>query len=154
MDADTVSVERVVKAPPDKIFALLADAGRHASFDGSDSLNHAARQSVPLTKGAKFSMAMRGRKETLFIPYRTTNTVIEYEQDRRIAWQTAAFGGLIGGRIWRYELTPVEGGTLVRESWDVSQDKQKRMITSGSMPKQAEDGMRATLQRLAELLES
>lgn len=154
MDADTVSVERVVKAPPDKIFALLADAGKHASFDGSESVNHAAQQSVPLSKGAKFSMAMRGRKETLFIPYRSTNTVIEYEQDRRIAWQTVAFGGLIGGRIWRYELAPVEGGTVVRESWDVSQDKQKRMITSGSMPAQTESGMRATLQRIAELLES
>lgn len=154
MDADTVSVERVVKAPPDKIFALLADAGKHASFDGSESVNHAALKSVPLSKGAKFSMAMRGRKETLFIPYRTTNTVIEYEQDRRIAWQTVAFGGLIGGRIWRYELAPVEGGTVVRESWDVSQDKQKRMITSGSMPAQTESGMRATLQRIAELLES
>jgi hypothetical protein len=28
--------------------------------------------------GSKFGMAMRGRKETLFLPYRTTNTVIEY----------------------------------------------------------------------------
>jgi hypothetical protein len=97
---------------------------------------------------------MRGRRETLFIPYRTTNTVIEYEPDRRIAWQTVGLGGLIGGRIWRYELNPADGGTLVRETWDVSQDKQKRMITSGSVPKQTEDGMRATLDRIATLLES
>lgn len=154
MDGNTVSVERLVKAPPQEIFALLADAGKHASFDGSDSVNHAAEQSVPLSKGSKFGMAMRGRKETLFIPYRTTNTVIEYEQDRRIAWQTFGMGGLVGGRIWRYELTPAEGGTLVRETWDVSQDKQKRMITSGSMPKVTEDGMRATLERIAKVLES
>ena len=46
-----------------------------------------------------------------------------------------------------------QGGTLVRESWDVSQDKQKRMITSGSMPKLTEEGMRATLERIATLLE-
>ena len=157
MDGNTVSVERVIKASPDKIFALLADAGRHASFDGSDSVKHASQESVPLSKGAKFGMAMRGRKETLFIPYRTTNTVIEYEPDRRIAWQTTSFGGLIGGRIWRYELSPAPAdpdGTLVRETWDVSQDKQKPMITSGSMPKLTEDGMRATLERIATLLES
>ena len=43
----------------------------------------------------KFGMAMRGRKETLFIPYRTTNTIIEYEPDRRIAWKTTALGGLL-----------------------------------------------------------
>jgi hypothetical protein len=65
--------------------------------------------------GSKFGMAMRGRKETLFLPYRTTNTVIEYEPDCRIAWKTTALGGLLGGRIWRYELSPTEEGTLVRE---------------------------------------
>ena len=27
-----------------------------------------------------------------------------------------------GGRIWRYELEPVDGGTLVRETWDISQE--------------------------------
>jgi len=154
MDGNTVSVERVINASPDKVFALLADAGKHASLDGSDSLNHATQESEPLSKGSKFGMAMRGRKETLFIPYRTTNTVIEYEPDRRIAWQTTSMGGLVGGRIWRYELSPADGGTLVRESWDVSQDKQKWMITSGSMPKLTEDGMRATLERIAKLLES
>ncbi len=154
MDGNTVSVERVINAPPGEIFALLADAGKHASFDGSESVNHASRKSVPLSMGSKFGMAMRGRKETMFIPYRTTNTVVEYEPDRRIAWKTTALGGLIGGRIWRYELSPAEGATFVRETWDVSQDKQKAMITSGSMPKQAEKGMSVTLERIAKLLES
>ncbi len=156
MDGNTVSVERTIRASPDKIFALLADAGKHASFDGSDSVNHASQESVPLSMGAKFGMAMRGRKETLFIPYRTTNTIIEYEPDRRIAWQTTSFGGVVGGRIWRYELSSAPAdphGTLVRETWDVSEDKQKWMITSGSMPKLTEEGMRATLERIAGLLE-
>jgi uncharacterized protein YndB with AHSA1/START domain len=151
---DEISVERVIKAPAGEIFALLADPGAHAGFDGSESLNHATRESAPLALGSTFGMAMRGRKETLFVPYRTTNTVIEYEKDRRIAWKTTALGGLLGGRIWRYELSPAGGGTLVRETWDVSQDKQKRMITSGSMPGLTEKGMTATLQRIATLLES
>ncbi len=154
MDGNTVSVERVIEAPAGEIFALLADAGKHASFDGSESVNHASQKSVPLSMGSKFGMAMRGRKETLFIPYHTTNTVIEYEPDRRIAWKTTAMGGVIGGRIWRYELSPADGGTLVRETWDVSEDKQKPMITRGSIPQQTADGMRATLERIAKLLES
>src|SRR6201998_991593 len=112
MQGNTVSVERVIKASPDKIFALLADAGKHASFDGSESVNHASQKSVPLSMGSKFGMAMRGRKETLFIPYRTPNTVIEYEEDRRIAWKPTSLGGLLGGRIWRYELSPAASGTL------------------------------------------
>jgi uncharacterized protein YndB with AHSA1/START domain len=153
MDGNTVSVERVIKAPAERIFALLADAGEHAGFDGSESVNGAAEKSVPLTMGSKFGMAMRGRKETLFLPYRTTNTIIEYEPDRRIAWQTYGLGGLVGGRIWRYELAPADGGTLVRETWDVSQEKNKRMVISRSMPQRTEQGMAATLDRLAQLLE-
>src|ERR1700741_1957597 len=112
MDGDTVSAERVIKAPPDRIFALLADAAKHASIDGTDSVNHATQKSVPLSKGSTFGMAMRGRKETLFIPYRTNNTVIEYEPDRRIAWKTTFLGGRVGGRIWRYELEAAPEGTL------------------------------------------
>jgi uncharacterized protein YndB with AHSA1/START domain len=154
MDGNTVSVERVIKASPDKIFALVADAGEHASIDGTDSVNHASQASVPLSMGAQFGMLMRGRKETLFIPYRTNNTVIEYEPDRRIAWKTTFLGGRVGGRIWRYELEAAPEGTLVRETWDVSQDKQKWMITSGSIPQQTADGMRATLDRIATLVES
>ena len=97
---------------------------------------------------------MRGRPETLFMPYHMSNKVIEFEPDRRIAWQTTSLGGLIGGRIWRYELTPTEDGTLVRETWDVSKDRQRPMLKIGAMPRQAEDGMRATLARIAALVET
>jgi hypothetical protein len=42
----------------------------------------------------------------------------------------------------------------VRETWDVSEDKQKPLVTFGSMPKLTQEGMRATLERIAKLLES
>ena len=154
MQGNSISVERVIKAPAGDIFAMIADAGRHSSFDGSGTVDHSPEKSQPLALGATFGMSMRGRPETLFLPYRTTNTVIEFDPDRRIAWQTRIGPlGLIGGRIWRYELSPVEGGTLVRETWDVSQDRQRPMLKMGAMPKQAEDGMRATLERIAAILE-
>lgn len=164
MQGNSISVERVINAPASDIFAMIADAGRHSSFDGSGTVDHAVsdvagrpapgEKSQRLELGSKFGMSMRGRPETLFLPYRTTNTVVEFEADRRIAWQTRTGPlGLIGGRIWRYELTPVDGGTLVRETWDVSQDRQRPMLKMGAMPKQAEDGMRATLERIAAVLE-
>ncbi len=158
MEGNTVSVERVINAPASEIFALVADAGKHASFDGSGTVQHAAQGSMPLSKGSKFGMSMK-----MGLPYRTTNTVIEYEPDRRIAWQTTMLGGLVGGRIWRYELEPTEGGaagaatssprTLVRETWDISRDKQALILKNTGMPKQAEQGMRATLERIAGLVE-
>jgi uncharacterized protein YndB with AHSA1/START domain len=154
VQGNNISVERVINAPAGDIFAMIADAGRHSSFDGSGTVDHSAQTSEPLKLGSKFGMSMRGRPETLFVPYRTTNTVIEFEPDRRIAWQTRMGPlGVIGGRIWRYELSPVEGGTLVRETWDVSQDRQRPMLKMGAMPRQAEDGMRATLERIAAILE-
>jgi uncharacterized protein YndB with AHSA1/START domain len=154
VQGNTVSVERVINAPAAQIFALIADAGRHSSIDGSGTVDHSPELSQPLSLGSKFGMSMRGRPETLFLPYRTTNTVIEFEPDRRIAWKTTMGPlGLIGGGTWRYELSPADGGTLVLETWDVSQDRQRPMLKMGAMPKQAEDGMRATLQRIAALLE-
>jgi uncharacterized protein YndB with AHSA1/START domain len=154
VQGNTVSVELVINAPASQIFALIADAGKHSSIDGSGTVDHSSEESQPLELGSKFGMSMRGRPETLFLPYRTTNTVIEFEPDRRIAWQTRMGPlGLIGGRIWRYELTPGDGATLVRETWDVSQDRQRPMVKMGAMPKQAEDGMRATLKRIAALVE-
>ncbi|MBE1547422.1 uncharacterized protein YndB with AHSA1/START domain [Mycobacterium sp. OAS707] len=154
MQVNSISVERVINASASEIFAMIADAGQHSSFDGSGTVDHSREKSQPLELGSKFGMSMRGRPETLFVPYRTTNTVIEFEPDRRIAWQTRTGPlGLIGGRIWRYELSPVEGGTLVRETWDVSRDRQRPMLKMGGMPKQTEDGMRATLERIAAILE-
>ena len=154
VEGNTVSVERVINAPAGEIFALLADAGRHATIDGSGTVGHTTAESMPLSLGSTFSMRMHGRPETMFVPYTMHNKVIEFEKDRRIAWQPTAFGGLLGGRIWRYELAPAEpGGTLVRETWDVSRDRQRLLLKMSGMPRQAEDGMRATLERIAELLE-
>jgi uncharacterized protein YndB with AHSA1/START domain len=154
VQGNTISVERIIDAPAEQIFALIADAGKHSSFDGSGTVDQArGGSSQPLTLGSTFGMSMRGRPESLFLPYRTTNTVVEFEPARRIAWKTTMGPlGLIGGRIWRYELEPVNGApgrTLVRETWDVSVDRQRLMLKMGSMPRQAEDGMRATLERIA-----
>jgi uncharacterized protein YndB with AHSA1/START domain len=145
---DRVSVERVINSEAGEIFALIADAGKHPSFDGSGTVQHATQDSIPLSKGSKFPMAMRWG-----LPYRTTNTVVEFEQDRLIAWQTTMLGGLVGGRTWRYELSPTDGGTLVRETWDISRDRQRAWLKASGMAKQTAQGMRKTLERIAELLE-
>ncbi|MGW4720975.1 SRPBCC family protein [Nocardia sp. NPDC004260] len=152
MDRTSVSVERVIDATASEIFALLADTGRHAEFDGSGTVGGERSTSQPLTLGSSFTMSMRGRKETLFIPYRTTSTVIEFVQNRLIAWQTYGPARLTGGRIWRYELMPLEDRTLVRETWDITEEKYRFLVIGKSLPQQTEDGMRATLDRIAELL--
>jgi hypothetical protein len=153
MGDTVVSVERVIHAPAASIFAIVAYASRHAEIDGSGSVK-GTKEDAPerLGLGSSFGMSMK-----LGVPYTMKNTVIEFEQDRRIAWQTVLAGPLgrfIGGRIWRYELTETPEGTKVTETWDVTQDKQRFMLARGPVGKQTAAAMTKTLARLAELTET
>ena len=152
MQGDVVTVQRVIAAPASDIFAIVADVGRHPEIDGSGAVvKPKAGAPHALALGSTFGMSMKAG-----VPYSMSNTVIEFEQDRRIAWKTVLSGFLgryIGGRIWRYELEPVEGGTLVRESWDISQDKQSGFLRRGKLPSVTADGMEKTLERLAGITE-
>lgn len=154
MQGTSISVDRVIDASATAIFGLLCDPAKHSRFDGSGTVN-SALAAHQLSLGSTFVMAMRGRRETLFFPYRTTNTVIEFEPDRRVAWKTTAIGGLVGGRIWRYELNPADGdSTLVRETWDISQDRQQSFLKRTSAPALTEQAIRSTLEHIAALLET
>ena len=152
MATSTVSVERVIKAPPSAIFAIISDASRHPEIDGSGSVVK-PKPGAPerLALGSTFGMSMK-----LGVPYSMSNTVIEFEPDRRLAWQTTLSGSLgriVGGRIWRYELEEVDGGTKVTETWDITQDKQRFFLKYGPVASQTAQAMTKTLKRLAELTE-
>ena len=140
--ARVVSVERVIQAPPEKIFDLLADPTQHPRFDGSDTVKAARGDPVRLALGSEFSMDMR-----MGIPYRIKNTVVEFEDGRRIAWQHPAHN------VWRYELEPVDGGSRVRESFDWTNGRGRKVIELMGVPKKNRKAMEATLERLAYLVE-
>lgn len=150
-NGDVETVERVIAAPPEKIFDLLADPRRHHDIDGSGSVCEAKDCPERLTLGAKFGMSMKQG-----IRYSTVNEVVEFEEGRRIAWEPRSpgkVGNLFGGgRIWRYELEPVDGGTLVRESWDVSQETGlfKPLVARGR--NHTVKNMEKTLARIEELV--
>ena len=139
---DTVSVERVIPAPAEKIFDLLADPARHRDIDGSGTVRDAKSGSERLALGSTFGMSMK-----MGIPYSMVSTVIEFDEDRLIAWQTTG-----RGRIWRYELEPVDGGTLVRETWDISQEASlsKPLVVRGG--KKTAENMDKTLARIEQLV--
>jgi len=153
VDGNVVKVERVIAAPASELFAIVADITRHPEIDGSGSVvKPKAGAPAQLELGTRFCMSMK-----VGVPYSMSNTVIEFEPGRRIAWKTTVSGFLgryLGGRIWRYEFEPAEGGTLVRESWDISQDKQARFLRRGKMPSMTAESMEKTLARLSALTES
>lgn len=147
---DRTTVERVVPAPPSAVFALLADPSRHAELDGSGLIGGTREPSRQLRLSDTFTMTMKAGP----VPYAMVNTVVELEPDRRIAWQprpaAAWLRPLIGGRIWRYELEPTDGGTLVRETWDISQEQVRPLVWP--MQAMSRIGMRRSLDRLASLV--
>jgi len=151
MEGDVVSVERTIPAPAAAIFDLLADPTNHPVIDGSGTVKRSMQGPKRLTLGDTFGMSMK-----LGIAYSMVNTVVECEENKRIAWQARPrgfMGKISAGRIWRYELEPdPSGGTRVRESWDISQDKQKAFLRRGRLPEKTRENMADTLARIADLL--
>jgi uncharacterized protein YndB with AHSA1/START domain len=147
LEAHVVSAERVIAAPPEAIFDLLADASRHLDLDGSGQLRGVTPGTPEgLSLGATFGMSMH-----MGVGYSMVNTVIEFEENRRIAWQSklaGRWGHVLGGRIWRYELEPVGDGTLVRESWDISRDRQRLFLRHRKVVEATRANIDRTLDRI------
>ena len=149
-DPDRVSVERVIAAPPEKIFDLLADPSRHREIDGSGTVRDAKGGARRLALGSKFGMSMK-----MGLPYSMESEVIDFEENRCVAWQTrppGIFRNLGGGRIWRYELEPTDGGTRVRETWDISEEKVKALVRPAA--KKTRTNMEQTLERIEGIVTS
>jgi uncharacterized protein YndB with AHSA1/START domain len=147
---DVVTVERTIPAPPEAIFDFLADPSRHREIDGSGTVREAKGEPQRLKLGSTFGMSMK-----MGIPYSMVSTVVEFEENRRIAWQTRGPGPIgrhVAGRIWRYELEPVDGGTRVRETWDITSESAitKPVVRLGA--DRTRKNMEATLARIEELV--
>ncbi len=141
-----ISVSRLIPATAPEIFALLSDASRHSEFDGSDTVKGSKTDGpVPLKMGTKFGMDMKIK----FVPYKITNEVVEFEQDRLIAWKH------FGGHRWRYELTPDAASngasTLVTESFDWSTALVPAAYRFLPYMKTHPESIRLTLERLEQL---
>ena len=139
-DSRIVSASTTVDAPPEIVFAILADPRQHVRIDGSGSVRDAVSGPERLERGAEFGMDMK-----LFgLPYKIRNRVVEFEEGRLIAWRH------FGGHRWRYELTPVPGGTRVTESFDYSPYNRvgAAAIRLGGFPARNRRGIEETLVRL------
>lgn len=148
MLSNGVTVEGYVPASPAAVFDLLADPSRHLDLDGSGTLRGAMEAPSRLSLGARFGMNMKAGA-----PYTMVNEVVEFEPDRRIAWQARPTISLarkvIGGRIYRYELDPQGDGTLVRETWDISQERIPPLVWGLRGP--VRRSMERTLHRIEKL---
>jgi hypothetical protein len=141
MSAYLVSESRTIAADPQRLFDIVADPAMHPVIDGSGSVQSAhSGNPKRLAAGATFGMDMK-----LGAPYKITNTVVEFEEGRRLAWRH------FNGHVWRYTFEPVEGGTLVTEQWDATKVWNKLALRLSGFPKRNRAGIVATLARLEEV---
>ena len=103
-----ISRERLIAAPAERIFEVLARPALHSVIDGSGTVTGEQPNGPErLSLGAKFGMDM-----TMGARYKILNRVVEFEEGRRIAWRH------FSAHVWRYTLEPQGASTLVREEWD------------------------------------
>lgn len=140
-DNKVVSRSIFVPASAQEIFDLLANPRRHHEIDGSGSVKEAQIDAPEkLSLNAKFGMNMR-----IGVPYKMTNTVVEYEENRRIAWRH------FGGHIWRYILEPTDAGTTVTEQFDWNTAKSPLMMKLMKAPQNNAKSIEKTLANLAQV---
>lgn len=130
-----VSTSRVIAAPAQTIFDVLADPSKHSIIDGSGTLVEAKSNPPRLFLGAKFGMKM-----SFHVVMR--NKVVEFEDGKQIGWRH------IGQHIWRYQLEPVEGGTKVTETFDWRPSPVPWLLHRQNIPKKNLASMEQTLARL------
>jgi Polyketide cyclase / dehydrase and lipid transport len=139
------SVEIVIDADPTTVFDVLADPAQHRLFDGSDSVKGQLAGPPRLYLGATFAMRM-----WIVAPYLTRNRVVEYDEDRCIAWRHFA------RHIWRYELAALDDRatkTRVTETFDYSPAPAAAVYERVGIPDRNHQAIEATLQRLKVLIE-
>ena len=142
MTATLISESITVDAPPEVVFAILADPRQHSRIDGSGSVGSVVSAPERLTDtGQTFTVRMK-----LFgVPYVIRNRVVEFEAGRRIAWRHFT------ANRWRYELTPTaDGGTQVTETFDMSRANgiTTSVVRGAKFPERNRAGIAGTLERL------
>jgi uncharacterized protein YndB with AHSA1/START domain len=154
-----VSVSRRIEAPAETIFRVLANPARHPDLDGSGMLRSVVTNRVISAVGDVFVMKMYFER---LGDYEMNNRVVEFELNRRIAWEPepgqghpdAAESGTPAakwGHRWAFDLQPDgEGATVVTEIYDCSlvPEVERQQMDNGRM---WISSMTATLEHLDKL---
>ncbi|MBO1770876.1 SRPBCC family protein [Agrococcus sp. TF02-05] len=143
-ESRVVRASRVIAAPADVIFEEIADPSRQPAWDGNDNLGSAPEGQRVRATGEVFSM-------TLGSGAVRENHVVEFEEGRRIAWKPSEEGKPPIGHLWRWELEPADGGTLVTQTYDWTQLRDESRLDRARRTQEPQ--LLASIDRLKALLE-
>jgi uncharacterized protein YndB with AHSA1/START domain len=142
--AKVVSASREIAAPADKIFELIADPSLQPRWDGNDNLSEAPAGQRVHAVGDVFTMTISQGSVR-------DNHVVEFEEDRLIAWRPAEPGKTPPGHLWRLELEPMGSRTRVTHTYDWSELTDEKRLPRARAT--TSDKLLASIDRLAALAE-
>jgi uncharacterized protein YndB with AHSA1/START domain len=159
MTDPSITESRDINASATRIFSILSDPALQPEVDGTGMLRSAVDNQVITRVGDVFFIEMthwdRGN-------YVMENHVVEFEQDRRIAWEPVAVTSESHNfdsdtdnpepRYWGWQLEPLsEERTRVTESFDGSRlsDGLRKFISDGEFWRPAMVTSLGNLERLA-----
>lgn len=123
MADESISATTTVNAPPEAVFAVLADPATHAAIDGTGWVRDPVDGKHLSQAGQMFRMDMFNEN----VPggnYRMINRVQAFDPPCAISWEPGIDSGepspQLLGHVWRYDLAPAGAGTEVTLSYDWS----------------------------------
>lgn len=149
MTTERIEVQRLIRAEPSAVFAVLCDPQGHVAIDSSGMLMSATGD--PVTKAGDQFVVHMDREALNDYPlglYDVTVNIETFEPDREISWTILGQIRPQIGHVYGYRLEPHEEGTLVTSFYDWSAIDQS-WRDAGIFPVISEDALRATLGILA-----
>src|SRR5688572_27556622 len=134
---DFVSATGIFPAPPLEVCELLRRPANHAVLSGDGTVRAATSGDEVLQQGSRFGMRMK-----VGVPYRVTSKVVEFEQDRLLAWCH------FSGHRWRWTLEPADGGTRVTETFDMAPARFPPALRLLGYPKRHRDNVAESVRNL------
>jgi uncharacterized protein YndB with AHSA1/START domain len=125
MAEENISSTKVINAPAEAVFRILADPSTHAAIDGTGWVRESVDGQRLTREGQIFRVAMYHDNHPNK-NYEMANQILEYSPPHTISWRPgqdlAGDGNLeFGGWVWRYDLTPVDQNrTRVTHTYDWS----------------------------------
>jgi len=140
-----VTASREIAAAAAEIFELIADPSQQPRWDGNDNLSEAPSGQRVHAVGDVFLMKLTTGNVR-------ENHVVEFAEQRCIAWRPSEPGQPAPGHLWRWVLEPIDAShTHVTHTYDWTQLTDETRLPRARAT--TADMLRASLDRLAELAE-
>jgi uncharacterized protein YndB with AHSA1/START domain len=138
-----VQAHATIEAPAARIFELIAEPSKQPEWDGNDNVGNADPGQRVTAVGDVFTMRLTNGKVR-------DNHIVEFTQDRLIAWKPASEGEAPAGHLWRWQLDERSDGTTeVTHTYDWTElTDQTRLDRARSIN---ESYLAASIERLKEV---